>query len=174
MFFIESERLKMTPLTHAQLLLLREDREKLELSMGLNPSNMLMEQLYIDELIDALDNFWLPKIREFPHQYEWYTTWEIILKTHNVSVGGMGFAGYPNQDGEAMIGYCIDQKQHGKGYGTEALNLLSEWAFTCPDLKTLVAETAESNLPSRRLLQKAGFTQTGTRDEFVVFKLSGK
>jgi ribosomal-protein-alanine N-acetyltransferase len=43
MFFIESERLRLIPLTHAQLLLWKESREKMELSMGLNPSNMLID-----------------------------------------------------------------------------------------------------------------------------------
>jgi ribosomal-protein-alanine N-acetyltransferase len=170
MFFIESERLILIPLNYTQLLLLRESREAMERSMGLKPSNMIIDTLYQHELDDALDNFWLPKIQQHPDEYQWYTNWEMVLKAENVSVGGIGI-GYPDEGGESVTGYCVDQKQHNRGYATEALKRICEWGFANPDVKLIWAETPPDNYPSQRILVKAGFTQTGLKDNNLVFKL---
>ena len=78
MFSIQSQRLQMIPLTHAQLLLLKQNRKLLELSLGLTPSAMLIDPLYLKEIDDAFDNFWLPNTLAFPDKYLWYTGWEIV------------------------------------------------------------------------------------------------
>jgi ribosomal-protein-alanine N-acetyltransferase len=170
MSFIESERLKLAPLTHTQLLLLQQSREKLELSMGLNPSNMLIAPIWEAELTDAITNWCIPKTLLYPDKYEWYTIWEVILKTTNVSMGSLGI-GYPDNKGESIIGYSLDQNQQNKGYGTEALICLCKWGFLNPDVKAIWADTGADNYSSQRILTKAGFVQTGTRDELVIFKL---
>jgi ribosomal-protein-alanine N-acetyltransferase len=170
MFFIESERLKLIPLTYTQLLLLQENREKLELSMGLNPSNMLIDPVWEAELIDAIANWCIPKTLLYPDKYEWYSIWEVILKTANISIGSLGI-GYPDNNGEAIIGYSLDKNQQNNGYGTEALVCLCKWGFLNPDVKTIWAETGADNYPSQRILIKAGFMQTGKKDVNLVFKL---
>lgn len=170
MFFIETERLKLTPLTHTQLLLVKESREKMEFSMGLNPSNMNIEPMWQAEMVDAIENWCIPKTLLYPDKYEWYSVWEVILKDTNTSIGSAGI-GWPDENGEAIIGYSLDKNQQGKGYGTEALKRLCEWGFQNPKVKVIWADTAADNIPSQRILTKAGFVQTGVRDEFVVFKL---
>ncbi|RWY55573.1 GNAT family N-acetyltransferase [Mucilaginibacter gilvus] len=170
MFFIETERLKLIPLTRAQLLLLQESREKMELSMGLTPSNMLVDQIWQDELADAIENWCLPKTLLYPDKWIWYSIWEAVRKDTNTSIGGFGL-GYPDENGESITGYSIDRNEQGKGYGTEGLKRICEWGFETPEVKVIWADTGLDNLPSQRILQKAGFTQTGTRDEFAVFKM---
>jgi len=172
MFFIESERLKMIPLTNQLLKLLHTDRPKMELSLGLNISSMDIDPFYKNEVDDAMLNFWLPKTLENPEAYMWYTNWEIILKSENVSIGGMGFAGEPNENGEVETGYMIDGQHHNKGYATEALQLLSQWAFTQQKVKAIIVHTFDHNLASRKILTKCGFHETGTDGEgLMTFKL---
>ncbi|OOQ59183.1 GNAT family N-acetyltransferase [Mucilaginibacter pedocola] len=171
MFYIESERLKLIPLKYTELLLLRESRDKMEQAMGFMPSNMVMDQFYLDELNDALDNFWLPNSLLYPYKYEWYTNWEIVNKQTNASVGGIGFAGQPNEEGEVVTGYCICQTQQGKGYGTEALRAITNWAFTSPDVTRVSAETAVDNYSSMKMLKKAGFEQTGVNEDMAMFSM---
>ena len=171
MFFIESERLKLIPLTHQQLLLLRQDRALMEISIGLTPSFMLVEPLYYAEIMDALDNFWLPHTLAYPEKYLWYTDWELVLKSTNTSVGGMGFAGYPNENGEAEIGYMIDGNHHNKGFATEALQMMITWAFTHQFVKTIIVHTYADNLPSHRLLDKCGFEQTEDVEGLLTYRL---
>lgn len=171
MFSIQSQRLQMIPLTHAQLLLLKQDRKLLELSLGLNPSAMLIDPLYAKEIDDARDNFWLPNTLAFADTHLWYTAWEIVLKCTNTIIGGMGFAGYPNEAGEVEIGYMIDANHHNKGYATEALQLLSQWAFTHEFVKAIIVHTYSDNLPSRRILEKCGFTLANDVEGLLTFRL---
>jgi ribosomal-protein-alanine N-acetyltransferase len=172
MYFIQSQRLQMIPLTHQQLLLLKQDRRLLESALGLSPSSMLIDPLYIKEIDDAFDNFWLPNTLAFSDKYRWYTSWEIVLKSTNTVIGGMGFAGYPNDAGEAEIGYVIDANQHNKGYATEALQLLSEWAFTHEAVHTVIVHTYADNLPSRRILDKCSFALIDDTAGLLTYKLN--
>jgi ribosomal-protein-alanine N-acetyltransferase len=171
MFFIETERLKLIPLVHDQLLLLQQSRLLMEQSIALEPSDMKIDDLYLFEFDDALRNFWLPNTKLYPEKYEWYTNWEIIDKESNCSIGGLGFAGYPDEHGETMIGYYIDQKQHRKGYGTEALAAITKWLFKCDDLLLLKIETGANNYPSQKIAVKCGFSQSATNGNNLIFEL---
>lgn len=170
MFFIESERLKLIPLTHTQLLLLQESREKMELSMGLNPSNMLVDQIWQDELADAIENWCIPKTLANPDKWIWYSIWEAVRKDTNTSIGGFGL-GWPDEKGESITGYSIDRNEQGKGYGTEGLKRICEWGFENPDVKVIWASTDDWNAPSKRILAKAGFVENGVRDNRPAFYL---
>lgn len=170
MFFIQSQRLKMIPLTHAQLVLLKQNRKLLELSLGLTPSAMLIDPLYIKEIDDAFDSFWLPNTLAYPDKYLWYTGWEIVLKSANTVIGGMGFAGYPNPNGEVEIGYMIDANQQNKGFATEALQLLSQWAFTHEFVQAILVHTYADNLPSRRILDKCSFALIDNTAGLLTYK----
>jgi len=172
MFFIESERLRMIPLTHELLQLCDANRAAMELAVGLNISNMQVDPFYKNEVDDAMANFWLPKTLEHPEAFMWYTSWEIILKSTNTSIGGMGFAGEPNEMCEAETGYMIDQQHQKKGYATEALLLLSGWALAQENVTAIIVHTYEDNMASKKLLMKCGFEEVA-KDEsgLMTFRL---
>ncbi|MDO3640424.1 GNAT family N-acetyltransferase [Mucilaginibacter sp. L3T2-6] len=174
MFFIESERLKMQPLTHQQLQILHNSgRHALEESLGLTLSNWQVDEFYQKEIDDAMINFWLPKTLANPDQFIWYTDWEIILKAENLAIGGMGFNGEPNDLGEAEAGYMIEEGHQGKGYATEALKLMSHWALGKEGINSVIVHTYESNLPSVRILEKCCFKQFKRTDEGLLsFRLN--
>ena len=96
MFFIESRRLRLIPLTHNLLKICKNSRSEMEKAMGLNKSSMQIDALYQNEVTDAIDNFWLPQTLANPDLYQWYTSWEIVRTDTNTSIGGIGFIGYPN------------------------------------------------------------------------------
>lgn len=171
MFFIETERLKLIPLTHAQLLLLQKSRPAMETSLGLNPSNMFIDQIWQDEFDDALINWWIPKTLANPDRWIWYTLWEAVLKDTNTSVGGFGL-GYPNEKGESITGYSIDGKQQGKGFGTEGLTGICKWGFENPSVAMISADTGIANLPSQRILEKAGFERGQIKEGLVAYHLT--
>jgi RimJ/RimL family protein N-acetyltransferase len=168
MFFIESERLKMIPLTHQLLQLLHSTRAAMEKSLGLNISNMQVDAFYANEVEDAMLNFWLPKTLAHPEAYKWYTSWEIVLRSTNTIIGGMGFAGEPNEMGEAEIGYMIDQQYQNKGYASEALKLLTNWAFGHEKVEAIIVHTYEDNLPSRKILTKNGFVEIDRKEDGLM------
>jgi ribosomal-protein-alanine N-acetyltransferase len=171
MFFIESERLRLIPLTHEQLLLLKHDRKDLELSIGLHPSAMVIDAHFQRESNEALLNFWLPYTKDYPDLYHWYTNWQIILKSINTTIGGISLGGYPNDYGETNIGYLIDEKHQGNGYATEALHTLSTWGFQFSILKYIHADTLVTNHASQQVLLKAGFNYTHSVSTTLYYRL---
>ncbi|UYQ92655.1 GNAT family N-acetyltransferase [Chitinophaga horti] len=158
MSYLETERLRLIPLSHKLLLLWQQDRAAMELQLGLNPSAMVIDAEYQFEMTDALVNFWLPKTAEFPDKYEWYTNWEIVFKAENKSIGGIG-VGYPNEDGVSETGFMLDASYQGRGLALEALKAMLGWAFRNGELKTILARTYTHNEACRKLVQNAGFVQ---------------
>jgi [ribosomal protein S5]-alanine N-acetyltransferase len=172
MFFIESERLRMIPLTHELLQLLHTSRAAMEQALGLAQSCWQVDEFYQKEIDDAMVNFWLPKTLANPNNFIWYTDWELVLKSTNMAIGGMGFNGEPNEQGEAEVGYMIERGHQNKGFATEALKLMSSWALSQERVKSLVVHTYRDNLPSQKILIKSGFEEVGTDEEqLMTFRL---
>lgn len=65
--------------------------------------------------------------------------------------------------GDIEIGYFLKRSAWGRGYATEACRRLLQFAFEETPLKEVVATFDKKNLASRNVLQKAGFTDRGTR-----------
>lgn len=161
MITIESQRLKLIALPYSLLQIWHQKgRNKMESKLYLNPSNWHVPPLYQAETADAIEHFWMPQTILNAEKYAWFTNWEIILKSENISIGGIGFGGYP-ESGQTPMGYLIDGKYQNCGYATEAVNCLMNWAFLEKNLQTILADTPKDNLPSHRVLQKSGFEKTG-------------
>lgn len=169
-FFIESDRLKLIPLTYDHLLL-HEHPEKLAAALGLTSATIQMEEPFKSGYVDALENFWKPNIIKYPHYYKWYTNWLIVLKSINSAIGGIGLAGILNENGETETGYAMDLHHRNKGYATEALSKLADWVFEHEGAKSLIAHTYRETNASQRTLIKSGFTCIGPEitDDGEVF-----
>src|SRR6267378_968639 len=75
------------------------------------------------------------------------------------AVGGIGL--HPGKDVErrtAAIGYWLGEEFWGRGIATEALAAVTAYAFSKFDIERLEAFVFEWNLPSARVLEKAGYT----------------
>ncbi len=64
--------------------------------------------------------------------------------------------------GDIEIGYYLKRSAWGCGYATEACRRLLQFAFQQTPLKEVVATFHKDNFASRRVLEKAGFTDRGT------------
>lgn len=167
---IETSRLKLVPLNHEQLLLYKHNPEALAMSLGTNFQPKHHDPEILPHLIEALD-MWIAWTKEHESQFEWYTTWEIILKKENIAIGGIGFSGYPDSEGKSMVGYGLDTRYFGQGYATEALKGLINWAFSHKELNAIVADTLTTGIPSQRVLIKNGFVLTGEGEGLKHWKL---
>jgi [ribosomal protein S5]-alanine N-acetyltransferase len=110
-------------------------------------------------LADALPTF-LEFIEAAPDQVGWFVWYAIIRgsdPTPDVLAASGGFKG-PPEDGTVELGYSALPEFQGQGYATEMVRALVDWAFSQPDVRQIVAETTEDNLPSMRLLRRLGFT----------------
>lgn len=156
---------------HYLLQLSHTNRTALQHRLGLNLSVMQMDELFEAEYRDAMLNFWLPKTLEYPEKYQWYTNWEIVLKSDNIIIGGMGLAGEPNAEGEAEAGYLIDKRYHRRGYASEALQAITRWVFRHPNVQCLMAHTYDGNTASKNLLLKNGFVQVNDEFGYLTYQL---
>lgn len=164
MFSLKTNRLELFPLHLSHLKLLQESRTKLEKHLGWQISNMKMADNMVEDIESAIQH-WIDCIGENPTNYQWNTSWEIFLEKEKRSIGTMGFNGIPNELGETVVGYSIDNHYHNQGYMTEALTELVAWAELNPRLKRIIAETDQDNLSSQRVLKKVGFEELGIFEE---------
>lgn len=152
---IETTRLKLVPLSHEQLLLYKNDLPGLAKELGIEYMERQYDPAVATDLAEALE-FWI-RTTAANRFYQWTTNWEVISKGENISVGGIGFAGYPDPDGKTAVGYGLDVRFHGNGYATEALAGLLKWGFGHPVLRMVTAETSANHVASQRVLIKNGF-----------------
>lgn len=161
---VQTPRLTLIPLSNQQLQIWKKlGRKDLEKMLGLRHNPWELGAFYEQEMLQALSDYWIPQTAKFPLDYFWYTNWEIILNSTSCSVGGIGLAGLPDNEGTTEIGYAIDQKFEGQGIATEALQGLTTWAFEDEGLQILRAETPIDNIASQRVLMKNNFHKTGEK-----------
>ncbi|MFJ5714230.1 GNAT family N-acetyltransferase [Neobacillus sp. NPDC093127] len=60
-----------------------------------------------------------------------------------------------------IVGYVLDKAHNGKGYMTETIELIVDYAFTVLKLHRIEAGVKPDNLGSIRVLEKSGFHQEG-------------
>ena len=73
----------------------------------------------------------------------------------------IGACGIMNQDDTPELGYWLGVPYWGKGYATEALHAVIDYAFTDLAHEALQAGARVTNPASRRVLEKCGFQWTG-------------
>jgi len=94
----------------------------------------------------------------------------LAIDVNGHAVGGIGLI--LNGDvyiKSAEIGYWIGEEYWGQGITTEAVRLMTEYAFYYFDLLRLYAEVFENNKASMRVLEKNGYYLEGVRRK-AVFK----
>jgi RimJ/RimL family protein N-acetyltransferase len=92
-----------------------------------------------------------------------YGVWLLIERESRTVVGSAGFQGHPNTDGEIELGYGVHADFRNRGYATEAARALVEWAIAQPGVKRITAHCDQENIPSHRVVEKAGLTKCGVQ-----------
>jgi ribosomal-protein-alanine N-acetyltransferase len=67
----------------------------------------------------------------------------------------------------AHIGYWIDRSYAGRGYTTQAVNLLTEYGFSVLALHRIEINLRPENTASRRVAEKAGYLLEGERPRYL-------
>jgi [ribosomal protein S5]-alanine N-acetyltransferase len=96
-------------------------------------------------------------------------------------IGHIGFHGPPGVNGPAKpgaveVGYTVFEPYRRRGYATEAVVAVLDWAHAEHDVRHFVASVGPWNEPSLALVRRLGFRQTGTQwddedGEELVFEL---
>ena len=86
--------------------------------------------------------------------------WFVTLASDGRVVGDCGTFGPADDDGRVEIGYGLAAPSRGQGIGTEAVRALVDWLVGQPGVRVVTASVEVGNDPSRRLLERLGFTLT--------------
>ena len=97
--------------------------------------------------------------------------WLVIKKSDGQVIGDIGFKGNPNVDNQVEVGYGLLKEYWNKGYATEAVGAIIQWAFATGKVDAIIAETLSDNLGSMRVLEKLNMQRVGTSEQMVNWKL---
>jgi len=163
---ILTRRLQLIPLDQSQLDLVLQNIAALETSL-----NMTILRSFITDRVRRAIGMKIDKMREADvSQHDWFTYWLILIRDENIGAGMLGFKGFPDENGSTEIGYGIDPAYQGKGYMSEAVQALIDWAFTHPFCKIITATEVE-NPASKRLLEKLGARLVSASDHSTSWEI---
>lgn len=116
------------------------------------------------ELMKDQQEPWATQLEADPKLAGW-SAWYIVQVKPAVLVGSIGLSGRPDGDGCVECGYALLPKYQRKGYATEAMGGLIDWAFSQPGVRRIRAHTYRHLAASIRVLEKNGLSHVGDGDE---------
>jgi|TARA_B100001971_G_C18003110_1_gene438370 ribosomal-protein-alanine N-acetyltransferase len=94
--------------------------------------------------------------------------WFIRLKDSGKVIGTFGVREIDLGRKNAEISYGLSPDYWGRGYFSEALNLVLDFLFNAQDFHRIFAKTQDDNLASIKSLEKIGFKNEGVMREFYL------
>ena len=164
---ISSKNLILKPLSASQLFKYMANDNSLERELKLNPTAKTITQAITASIEETI----LPNLSDSGKNHLFSTLWAIILKSESRMVGDICFVGEPDVDGEVELGYLTYEAYRGKGYMTEAIACILDWAKRQEFVKSVFAQTAKSNPASYKILEKNNFVKVGEDDELYNWRL---
>lgn len=108
-----------------------------------------------------------PRIPTMEEQQRWFQRvqkadrkfFSLVTISDGTLIGNCGFVDIDPVKNEATLRITIgDPNAHGKGYGTEAVQLLLKYGFEVMKLKCVLLKVLKLNQRAVRTYEKAGFT----------------
>jgi len=115
------------------------------------PADALPPAVLLEKAIASDDYYWLML--------------RLFLDDRSGRVLGSGGFMFAPKDRRVEIGYGVSAAFRCHGYATEGVALLTEEAFASGLVDEVDANTAQSNRPSQRVLEKAGFINHGSGED---------
>jgi RimJ/RimL family protein N-acetyltransferase len=165
---IETERLILVPLTPGQLGLWVENIPALEENLRCSYKAEPMQGLFLEIVKKQLS-----AAEKDPEHYLYHSFWFLIRKEDRTVVGSADFKNVPDNNGEIEIGYGLGDRFEHKGYMTEAVHAMCEWALKQKNVTRITAETDIGSVASQHILQRCGFS-IRTSGNTLWWELSGK
>ena len=121
---------------------------------GWNPYATLdMTRGFICRIIEGYD--------QGADDYSWF------IEVAGKSIGTIGAYDYDPEQSSIEIGYSIFRENWGNGFASQALELVCNYLMREEGIRTLKAWSAEDNVASKKVLEKAGFHQTEMKEAAI-------
>jgi RimJ/RimL family protein N-acetyltransferase len=122
-------------------------------------------------------------IAYFREGWEEGTVSNFAITTAGRAVGSIGVRWVDPEQGVAEVGYWVAAEARGRGICTRAVRLVSRWLIEDEAIERVQLRAEERNPASRKVAEKAGFTEEGVfrssrynprlgrRVDFVMYSL---
>ncbi len=151
---IETTRLTLIPLTLDQLRLHIAGGTLLEEEFGVQPGHREVTE----PQLSIIRAFTIKFLQDPARQPIYDTIWVALDRELNQFVADSKFKGAPDEEQTVEIGYGTYPAFRERGYMTEIVGGLTQWALAQPGLHRVTAETVLTNTASHRVLQKNQFS----------------
>lgn len=95
--------------------------------------------------------------------------WAVVEKESGECIGQIAYFLVDKSGSWGEIEYCIGRAYQGKGYATEATRAVTRYGFNAIGFNKVQICVRPSNIKSKRVIEKCGFTYEGTlRDYFFI------
>jgi len=152
---LETERLilrKMSPDDRDDFFAMRSDERMHEYTDTTPDQNISQTDAYLAKMQHGVDeNRWI--------------IWAIQHRASGRVIGSVATWNFNETQTIAELSYGIAPEFQGRGYMSEALARVIEYAFATLKLTALEAYTEVENTPSRWLLERIGFVESGQVDD---------
>jgi [ribosomal protein S5]-alanine N-acetyltransferase len=150
-FTIETPRLGFIPMTAESLEAAARGEKELQFFLGIKVAEGLIEPIHKERVFPIR----MEKLRRNPDCSKWYGF--VVEREKNTVIGMMGYKTPPNDNGLIEIGYGIHSQFQGKGYASEMVKGLIEWAYQQEDVKGITATNIlKNNFASIKMVEKMG------------------
>lgn len=159
-FLINTERLYLLPATSKLYLLELHDRPAFATTLNAH----VPEEWPPDQITPEVIEDFIGRIQARERKL-WSFYWVLRQKNpeQTVLIGSGGFLAHEN--GTLEIGYSVLDAYHGRGYATEAVQSMIQWASSSLKRDSIVAYTYPHLKASIRVLEKNGFILKGKGPE---------
>jgi ribosomal-protein-alanine N-acetyltransferase len=139
--FMETHRCKLVPKTKSETLAMID---------AMSP-----------EVRAQVSDTWLAQLHASAESDPWAHGFSVVECESGTHVGDCAFKAPPSAEGMVEIAYGIEPEHQGKGFATEAAEMLVVLAFQDERVKIVRAHTLEATNASARVLTKCGFQNVG-------------
>jgi len=101
----------------------------------------------------------------------YWGVWLVLRKEDGIVLGDIGFKGKPDENKVVEVGYGFLESHWNKGYATEAVKALIQWAFNTSKVDKVIAETLQDNTGSIRVLEKLGMKKVGLTETMINWEI---
>jgi ribosomal-protein-alanine N-acetyltransferase len=151
---LETERLHLKCIDQSDREFIFEEFQNEYINQYLYDAEPMTEIKQADDLIDFYN------MKEPRNQNRWV----LINKLDNIKMGTCGFHIWDRKENKVEIGFELLQQYNGKGYMTEAVEAILEFAHEKMKANKIIAIVYIDNSKCKRLLEKFGFMIVGKEE----------